>query len=232
MHRLLLYLTLICLATASLGAQDMNKPEMIDNFGLLPCDDLNGRSWNLVTQITKTPGSRALVIADPKRDEIDRVKAKFKFILASFQFGEIDDRVDFRIANRYNDGSFELWKIPPGAKEPDRTGESWKFPVPDTSKPFIFGYEDEVNECATFVPRKYAELLLANPGSRSHIVIKSGQSGVQAKGFADSTIKELVEKHNVNRSRIKLFYRRTNEFLSYAEYWFVPARTNRNRLKP
>jgi hypothetical protein len=221
--------TILVVCVSSLNAQKPIEAEMIDNFGLLPCDELNSRSWNLVNQISKTPGSRALVVADPKRSDLDRVKALFKFILASFQFREIEDRVDFKIANKYNDGSYEFWKIPPGATGPIDKGETWEVSPPNVSKPFVFGYEDEINECPTFVPRKYAELLLANPGSRSHIVIKSSRSGAQLKGFADDTIKELVGKYKVERNRIRIFYRRSNEFLSYAEYWFVPARLNREK---
>jgi hypothetical protein len=204
----LLIRSIIFVSLASFSfAQNQSMPEQIDQFGRLGCDDLNGRVWNLVSQIEKSPGSRALVFVRPSTTKSKIVQWQLGYILAQFEFEQMEDRVEFKIGHDADGLTYELWKIPSGAPAPDRSGDTWSRPKLDVTKPFIFGYEDEIGECPTFVPRKYAELLIANPGSRANIVIKAGGwEGGQYKGFADDTIKTLVEKFKIHRKRIRTFY--------------------------
>ena len=200
---------------------------LIDQFGRLACDNVNGRIWNLVFQVEKLPGSRALIFVHPPSVKPENAKAQLRFFLAQFEFEGLEDRVEIKIGHEMDGLLFELWIIPEGATPPNLSGDAWLPPRPDITIPFIFGYEDEIGECPTFVPRTFAELLIANPGSRAHIVIKVGSyESAQAKGFADDTIKTLVEKFKVQGQRIRTFYIRQKEknSLTYAEYWFVPAK--------
>ena len=217
-------------AAVNCFGQTSLKAEIVDTFGKLSCEDLEARS-NVLAQRTKDIAeSRALVIAYPNIGDLKLVTWRFKVILRYFQYFEMENKIDFRIANADNLGQTEFWIIPSGAVAPVVRGESWVEPAPDVSKPFIYDIEDEIGICSTFVPRKFAELLLANPGSRANIVIKAGSyDGAQPQGFADETIKTLVEKFTVERKRIRTFYvRRTaKNWMTYAEYWFVPAKRRR-----
>jgi hypothetical protein len=224
---------LIALASRSI-AQNGLEPERIDQFGRLPCDDLNGRVWNLVSQIEKLPGSRALIFVHPDLTKPKIANAQLKYMLAQFEFEGLENRIEIKIGREMDGLLYEFWKIPDGANPPDLSGDTWLPPSRDVTKPFIFGYEDNIGECPTLVPRKFAELLLANRGSRVHIVIKAGRwEGGESKGFADGTIKTLVEKFKVERKRIRTFYVRQKKAnsMTYAEYWFVPARHNQIKVK-
>ena len=100
----------------------------------------------------------------------------------------------------------------------------WNPEVPDTSRPFMFGYEDENGICPTFVPKAFAKLILNNPGSRGHIVVRVGDDPmINRNYFADWWIKELVEKQGIPRKRLRLFFAK-GKGLTGAEFWFVPAR--------
>jgi hypothetical protein len=84
---------------------------------------------------------------------------------------------------------------------------------------------DEVNECPTYVPKAFAKLILENPGSRGHIVVRNGKYPmIDRFGFANGFIKELVEEEGVPRKRLRLFFARGES--TDAEFWFVPARKN------
>jgi hypothetical protein len=92
-------------------------------------------------------------------------------------------------------------------------------------KPFIFGFEDEIGLCSTFVPRKYVELILGNPGSRAHIVVRpGGRETLSAVWFGKQWIENFTKDYGLPRNRIKIFYGKKDNQLTNAEFWFVPAR--------
>jgi hypothetical protein len=184
---LLTAFSIFVLLSASYG--QTTDAVLVDQFGRLACDDVNGRIWSLVSQTEKLPGSRALIFVHPPLVKPENAKAQLRFFLAQFEFQNLEDRVEVKIGREMDGLQYELWIIPEGATPPDLSGDTWSPPRADITKPFIFGYEDEIGECPTFVPRKFAELLIANPWSRAHIVIKAGNyGGAQAKGFAADTI--------------------------------------------
>jgi hypothetical protein len=218
------YLTLSLAVAIVASGQGAPRAELLDEFGPLPCDDLKSRGWNLITQVRQLPGSRALVYVHPAKTQPTIATAQLKLILADFAFAEIEDRVEFKVGDEWENVGYEFWRIPPGGELPDRVGRAWSPATPDVTRPFIFGYEDEIAECPTFVPRKFAELLKANPGSRANIVVRKSRTAFSSKGFANDFIEELTQKFGVDRRRIKVFNAKTTEGLSYAEFWFVPAK--------
>jgi hypothetical protein len=98
-------------------------------------------------------------------------------------------------------------------------------PLLDLTKPFPFGYEDENQICPTFVPRKFGELILNNPGSKAHFVVRQGnRHSVRARDFARQWLESLVRDAKIPRNRIRVFYAKSDEGLTYGEFWFVPAK--------
>ncbi|MGE0656456.1 MAG: hypothetical protein AB7F88_13530 [Pyrinomonadaceae bacterium] len=88
----------------------------------------------------------------------------------------------------------------------------------------MFGYEDEIGICPTFVPKNFARLILENPGSRGHIVVRIGEDPlVNRFYFAKEWINELVEKQGVPRKRLRLFFAK-GEGLTGVEFWYVPKK--------
>jgi len=233
MTRFRLIIVVLVAALNGFG-QAPGKSELVDTFGRVSCEDLEAHSNGFAQQTKEMEEARALVIAYASKEDSKRLVGRFKVILRYFQLFDVEDRIDFLIANSDDLGQTEFWIIPRGATAPMVLGDSWVEPEPDVSKAFIYDIEDEIGICSTFVPRKFAELLIANPGSRAHIVVEAGSyEGAQAKGFADDTIKTLVEKFKVERKRIRTYYirQKAKNSMTYAEYWFVPARRIRSNSK-
>ena len=215
----------IVLFVLGIRAQESPKPEQIDAFGRIGCDEMGARNQNFAVQISQTPGSRGLVIVHSSSGRRNPIYGQFRLILTNLSYSNAEDRVDFLIMNDSPELRWEFWKIPDGAEPPVHSGEKWFPPKPNLTKPFIYDYEDEIGECSTFVPRKFAELLNSNPGAHANIVIKKGrEKGLIIRGFANGWIDELTNKYDVDRKRIKIFYARGDSYLTYAEFWFVPAR--------
>ena len=218
--KLLVPFLFLCTGLAVFG----QKPVLVDSFGKLPCDDLSARSDGLAQQVARSAGGRGLVIAHPKKNGRPTTVQQFKLILASFEFAKLDDGVSFVIGDDQPDFGYELWLIPLGAKEPEYIGQKWAPPEPVPDKAFIFNVEDEMGECPTFVPRKFAELLANAPGSHANLVLRPGdRNSYPASGFAQSLVSDL-NKAGVPRNRIHIFYARGTSALTYAEFWFVPAK--------
>jgi hypothetical protein len=223
---LLLNLSLICLATGPICAQDSKKPEMIDTFGQVSCDDLNARSANLANQIDRTPNDIGLVLTYAKPGQRELAIRQFRVTLARFQDLGLDDRIHFIISEKPDGPITEYWRIPQGTAESSFEGHQWAPPEPNTTKPFIFGIEDEIGICSTFVLRKFAELLTSSSSSLAHIVVKRStmEPSYSSRGFADQRVKELTTKYLIPEKRIRVFYVRGDSPWTYAEFWFVPAK--------
>ena len=221
-----LLLAVILFVTGLGLAQDKPNAVQVDEFGRTPCDELGARASNLVQSISKAPASRALVISYPRAKGQSLAKHQFLQILANFASAELENRVDFVMGEIRSETKVEFWMVPQGAKEPYYRGERWPIPMHDLSKPFIYDSEDENGEYPTFILRKFAELLTNNPGSRAHIVVrKGGRYAFSFQGFADQWIDELNQKFGIPRKRIKVFHgKRTSYSVTYAEFWFVPAK--------
>lgn len=225
MRRISLTLNFLLLVPAlTFGQDNLPKAEKIEYFGVANCEYLRALSAHFASQISADPASKGLVVVHSAKDRLKLVHGQFRQILALFADYRAEDRVEFLIGDDKNEPSWEFWKIPAGATEPDFRGEKWSLPQPDLTKPFIYDYEDENGICSTFVIRKYAELFIRNPGSRAHIVIRKGQMGSVAKGFADEWLKELTTTYSISKNRIKVFYVRGDNPLTYAEFWFVPSK--------
>jgi len=225
MRGILLNLSLICFVAGYIYAQNSPKAELVDMFGLFGCEDLSARSSGFAQTVLKTPGAKGLVISYPEPRGRRIVIAQYRLVLANFQYYNLDNQIEFVVGSERPYRETQFWLIPPGAKEPKYEGEKWTLTF-DLTKPFIFDWEDEIGICNTFVVRKFAELLTANPGSKAHVVVNC--SGRRRRClFDDRYIKELVETYNIDRRRIRVFFAKSYNKLSDIEYWFVPAKKKR-----
>lgn len=207
------------------GQDNFPKAERIDSFGIVSCEHLRALSQSFASQISVDPNSKGLVFVHPAKGRLNVIYGQFRQILTLFTYYDAENRVEFLIGDDRTEPSWEFWKIPAGAIESDLKGEKWTLPPPNLTKAFIYDYEDENGICSTFVIRKYAELFIKNPGSRAHIVVKkSTMYPSSVKGFADQWVKELTATYSIPRNRIRVFYVRGDNPLTYAEFWFVPPK--------
>jgi hypothetical protein len=222
--RVFCYVAVTLVSPNAVWAQDQ-KAELVDEFGRMPCDELYARASYFVQKVVNEPTSRGLVVIYPKKGTFQSADYRRKTILGQFENGELADRVEFVQGAERDEIKIELWKIPAGANEPEYLGTKWVDPAPDLSKPFIFGYEDEIGECPTFIPRKFAKVINDNSGSRAHIVVRGGDRyAMNPRDFASQWIDTFTKQFKIPRKRIKVFYAKRDGTLTYAEFWFIPAK--------
>jgi len=221
-------LFLFCLSAGESFAQETPKAILLDEFGAMPCEHLLGRTDALAAELDKEPGSVAAILILPGNSGPHATASRRRLIIGTLQLlGVPPNRFATYIGKQAGEGQIQTqyWKLPVGTTPSFSDATLWTEAEQDTSRPFIFGYEDEIGICPTFVPKNFARLLLENPGSRGHIVVRSGiDSGyVNRFFFANEWIKELVEKQGIPRKRLKLFFAK-GMGLTEAEFWFVPIR--------
>ena len=95
---------------------------------------------------------------------------------------------------------------------------------PDECCGFLFGEEDDVGICPTFVPKAFAKLIMSNPGSHGRIIVREGRSGSDKYSFAKAVIAELVDNQGLSRQRLRLSFAKSRGSVTRGEYWFVPGR--------
>ena len=212
------------LVSISFG-QHVPRARLVDEFPLLiTCENLLARTDALAADIQRDPVSSALIFIADDGSISTRAHRTKRIIDSTLQLRGIDPE-RFRIFSVDGKPSGAFWLAPPGSEIPIKNGVEFENDDFDTSKPFIFGSVDEIGICPTFVPKAFAKLLTVNPGSRGHVVIRTGDDPLVNKfAFAKEWINELVENQGVPRNRLRLFFAR-GKGLTSAEFWFVPART-------
>ena len=215
------------------SAQSPSKPEMVDTFGRPNCEEISARGTSFAQRILATEGSRGLMITYPKRNERRLATSWFRGILTTFEYYNLENRIEFVIGQERDDGPVsEFWNVPPNASNPELQGEPWKFPPRDISKPFLYGGDDDLGICPHFEARTFAEFLRNHPGSRAHIVVRVDRRSIFRShgGAADPWIEELTRTYHIARNRIRAYYVRSNDdSIPYTEFWFVPARSPRRK---
>lgn len=209
-------------------AQDTPKAVLLDEFGSLTCEDLLGRTDALAAELSKGSGTTAAILIRPSGSLPDAAAVRRLLISSTLQLRGVPQH-QFTIfkgsPSRHGQIETQYWKLPLGAAPSFNDATLWADEQPDLSRPFMVGYEDEIGICPTFVPKNFARLILDNPESRGHIVVRSGVDRAYVNRFfvANQWIKELVEKQAIPRKRLKLFFAKGND-LTAVEFWFVPAR--------
>ncbi|MGD9563219.1 MAG: hypothetical protein AB7W44_13150 [Pyrinomonadaceae bacterium] len=213
---------------ASANGQEPPKSVLVDEFGLSPCEDVLSRTDSLAADLGKQPDARALIVTYPPsvRPKL-ATDRRHRLISSTLQLRGIERRrFSFYVGKPFINGQIrtQVWKLPQGSELPFTDAVLWKEDSPDTSRAFMFGYEDEIGICPTFVPKNFARLILENPGSRGHIVVRIGEDPlVNRFYFAKEWINELVEKQGVPRKRLRLFFAK-GEGLTGVEFWYVPKK--------
>lgn len=228
-RRSFVIVTFVVSLMLSAVAQEQVEAILVDEFGItIRCGDLLARTDAFAVDIQQQPSSKAFILfehSDAQARLRDRIG---QLISSTLQLRGIETDQFVLMSAKSTKGRVSYWIAPTGAEIPVDGAAKIPEPEIDLSKPFAFGYADELDICPTFVPKTFARLILDNPGSRGHIVIVSApRSGVNKYYFAEMWIKEIVEKHGVPRNRLRLFFSNSNSKssqLTSAQFWFVPAK--------
>lgn len=225
--KLFLCAAIALLVTSVSLAQHQPNAEMVDEFGAVSCEDLVSRIHGLADQLRRVPGTRASFYMFRPKVRPRGIELRRKLISSTLQLQGIDrDMYMFHDSSTSADGEIktQVWKVPAGALEPGHPSTGWNEPLHDVSRRFLFGQEDDVGICPTFVPKAFAKLLNDNPGSHGRIIVREGRSGSHRFSFAKAVIAELVDNQGLPRKRLRLSFAKSRSSVAKAEYWFVPGR--------
>ncbi|MEQ1923587.1 MAG: hypothetical protein ABL952_13860 [Pyrinomonadaceae bacterium] len=218
-----LFPIIIVLMAAVVFGQKTPKASPVDEFGKVTCEELSARTDSFHNRILGSPGFQGLVVIHPEIGKSNMAEVRRRLIFTRFQFAKTEDRVSFVLGDEKTSIQTSYWIIPTGATEPPIIGKKWIEPAYDLTSPFMFGYEDELGICPTFVPRLYAKLLTANPGSIGHMVVY-GPSQRDRKTFVDNWLETFQKDFLIPRKRFRIFFLK-RKGLAGAEFWFVPEKS-------
>ncbi len=214
---------LILLFATAMYAQEPTAV-LYDEFGDLNCEDILARADAFGSAMSNNPASVAVILIDPPSMRPEKAQIRRRLISSTLQLRGLEpERLSFYQGEAGEDLRTQFWRVPAGADLPAKATQQWSMPDSDVSRAFIYGYQDELAICPTFVPKAFAKLIMDNPGSRGHIVVTSDKNAMVNKYyFASEWIKTLVEIYGVPRNRLRLFFKKGDE--AGAEFWFVPHR--------
>ena len=226
---MILQISLITLAlglVSTVGGQSVPQPELIDEFGQMGCDEMLSRIDNFAVHLQHDPTSTAVITIYPPQIYPHLGGRRLRLISSTLQLRGIEeDRYTFRRNPNSPDGQIrtKLWKLPPGAVIPEDDLSVWNEEPPVTDRAHVFGYVDDIDICPSFVPKKFAKLILNNPESKGHVVVITSRDMMWDKyKLAETWISELAEKHGIPRKRLRLFFSKGSG--AGVEFWFVPQK--------
>ncbi|CAN5690019.1 hypothetical protein BH20ACI4_BH20ACI4_30100 [soil metagenome] len=207
-------------------AQRTSEPFLIDEFGVLKCDELRSRIDSLLKDLIDAQNSKAYIIIYG-----DRKRPLSSFIQKDLLEAYIDirrfdkDRIIFLKGNDKETTTVQFWKILGGTDVPDFKAKEWDYKLPQITKPFIIYKSTWVSEVCPniFNLQFYSKILLGNPNSKGHIVI-FGNSYNDFYQTKKEILEELINKNEVPREQLKCFYIKSKK--SNVEFWFVPESKN------
>ena len=217
-----IYLIAILLLAFSINANSQEPPKavLVDEFGNITCEDLLGRQDYFLSELSKNPQDigYAIIYSSGRNPQ-----GFVKFLAANMYMRRFDrSRLQIVLSKGTSvDTSGQFWRIPPGAQLPKFDPVTQ--PVPNLTKPFLFGTDFSENVCPSFSPDLLAKLISENPGSYARIVI-SGPTWFWRKAGTQETL-EWFKYSSLDKNRMKFFYihRPQLQFIE-TEYWYIPAK--------
>ena len=220
-------LILICLFAVSQISFGQEKPQAVlfDKI-VYPtnCDDLVARLQRLMDETTNK-NSVAYVVIHP-------VKGKFlqSLVFERWTIGRKFPPDKFRIV-RGNEADLlkiELWLASKDSELPFLLEETnWNFAMPTLKKPYQFySYTNGEDAVCNSLGQKqhFAEILLANPTFRGHLVIYE-KTFAKYRQTKNALLSDLVKDYNVPQNRLRTFFVKDIDYdFSDVEFWLVPQR--------
>ena len=204
-------------ATLALGRAD--TPYLVDEFGLIGCDEMLARIDNFSNELRKQPTARGVVIVTGSPEKvIKKVRLEVLFTSGSIQRHVDQSRVTVVRGDETGDAIMRFYLIPVGARFPDEDLKPWELTIPAGTRPFYF-FSDVDPIC--FYPtlnRYLGELLAMNPGLRINVVVNASTARQFRRDVSD--IQGSFPREYSHR--LQFFQRRNPNSDSHAEYWLLP----------
>jgi hypothetical protein len=222
------FLLSLFLTMASIG-QEPTTAVLVDEHGMLPCDDNLGRIDAWYAELATNPSSLGLVvISSPlKKKHLSVFRELMMKTNAKFRGAE-SLAIKYLRANSEDGFRVQLWRIPAGAIEPEIESLDLSYALPTDIEPFILGADYEIDDViCPGVSDSYvfAEFLQGNPRARGNIVARNRTlRGARREG--SKILKEFQIRYGIPSSRLRVFPRKSlnlsNNSEPIVEYWYLP----------
>lgn len=220
---------LICLGLLKITYSQVSSASvLVDEFETIPCNEFWARLDAFFIALEKDSLSKGYIV----------IYGKNNGLLANLKYeGWTNGIVNFR---RYDKNrivvvrgtlgeqrKIQFWKVSSGQEEPKFNREDWSYQLPASTKPFIFAHYRWIDILCPSSPsplKNYADLILANPTARGHLVIRARTKKLMRETEKE-VLDELINSYRLPRNRLKLFYVNEKDYRSEetdVEFWFVP----------
>ena len=215
--------------TIGIAAQERPQPVLLDEFGVLGCEDWLARLDLYFNELRGDPTSSGWIVISGPPDKKQTILFRQSFIDQHAKWRGFDiSRVHFARAKTDREFVNQLWRIPPGARPPDVAGGEMSLFIDSNVKPFMMGEKLKFGDLICPNPDEaevFAKFLNANPGARGNLVVK-GVSLNRARAEAQKTLRTFSKKYGITRTRLRAFAARLvkgrNEDEATIVYWYLP----------
>lgn len=217
------FLLIFSFTISNTFAQEKPKAVLIDNFGLLDCEDIWARMDSFTNTIHSSPDSVGYAVIYGKRSAVRENLSRERLIagvLATRGLG--NDRFKIIRAKESDEPHTEFWLVPSGADTPDFEEVKWNLTLPKNQKPFVYYAQNWNILCPVAkVTEIYAEYLTADPKVRANIAIFAISNAEFQKQKTEFS-KDLIEKQKIPASRVRFFFAKVKPNLENYELWLLP----------
>jgi len=206
-------------------SQESPDAILVDEVEAVYCDDYWTRIDVFINELHKNQLHGQIVIYGKKNELLQNLKYE-QWTNGIINFRRFDkNRIKVVRGSLGENIKIQFWRVPKGREIPFIKKEDWSYKLSDSIKPFIFvNYEG--TECPSLPSpiKHYADVLLANPKARGHLVIR-GKTNKNFRETEVDVLNELVTKYKVPRGRLKIFHqlhKKPQLLDTNVEFWIVP----------
>lgn len=211
-------------STQEVNARQETEARLIDEFGILGCEDIWARQDAFFVEIQNSPGSVGYAVIYGKKNATRQNLAQEKLIKGIIGFRNFyEDRFVIARGKESDEPHTEFWLVPAGANKPDFDEAKWDLTFPKNQKPFIYySSKEDVGPCPGAANLEiYSEYLTENPKARANIVIYA-KSKAKFEKEKKNLLDELVKKYKISPKRIRFFFVKENSDYESYELWLLP----------
>lgn len=221
----LVFAILLLAFVTNISAQETQKPELVDEFGVITCEDLLARTDHLGLLLDKAKSSSAYIVFSSK-DRSTKQEWQMEFIrrVLIARYGQ---KLNLTFLRKSDGGEAraKVWLVPAGT-EFSRQGAEAVSGIPfqiDTKTLFA---EEDPGACSGHIPQSFTEMLKSQESLTGYVVninVPRAERGSTIRYFVD-----LFRKNGLSERGIRIYFK--NRKLppgynySFTEYWLVPTR--------
>lgn len=225
----IIYLILTLIFTFQFSfSQEQSQLRKVDEIGKTNCCDLGVRTDGFFSELlADDKKAKGYAVIYSNNQNLELALSFERLILGHIKYRDYDEsRIVFVRKHTKGDFKLEYWIDEKGEDSAFANQNEEKYAWFNFQKTSLFLSSKHFNElCSEFGEKKqYAEILLANPTLKGHIVIFDSSQ----KGFVKTKtelLTQLSTQYNVSQNQLRtIFIKIEKDSYPYHELWLVPKK--------